>query len=357
MDVTSQLEQLAEPQVTARLHELLASARQRLSPWQRREMALWDEAGPFERSLLKGIRADLTEGARIRDHHATFSRRERSRAAASDDGPYAGLPPVLALATTKPAIASAVLWTWFGTRDADFASHLIQIVRERAGLPGLRRRISADDPALPTTGASLPTLVTWLADRQVEDACAWIEGIPAPFGPDDATTLADQRAAVERARTAAPRVSADEIAGFLRRAASFLVQISIGGQDPLGFPLGREVQLDADPPLERRIAIAAWARRSGHRISVRGPLFVLAIPVEAPWPLRLELIAAEPGHGQGGGPALLLRLDAGGTITVTAPAPVTLCLPGEPPAERGRRFERWLAIAYPHATQPWRAWS
>jgi hypothetical protein len=152
-------------------------------------------------------------------------------------------------------------------------------------------------------------------------------------------------------------VTPEELAGFARRAAAFLVQLSAQGHDPLGFPLARDVELDVDPPLDRRIALAAWARRAGHQIGLRGQMQVLAIPVHAPWPLRLELIGAELGIGTCGGLGLFLRLDAGGTVPVIEHAPVMLILPAEPARDRGRRFERWLSGAYLQAVNAWHRWS
>lgn len=357
MDVAAVFERVAEPAETARLRELVTYARGTFTPWQAREMALWDGNAPFERSLIKGIRQHAGDGARIREQVHLFARHRTRYEAPGGEDRFDGIPAVLAAAASQPAVASALVWHWFRDRDADLASHFIHLVRERAALPGLRRRLVADEQALREAGANLPALAVRFADRQLEDACAWIEGVPAPHGPRDGATLAIQEAAIAEHRRAAPRISDDELAGFAQRAATFLVQLSAHGRDPVGFPLAREVSLDTDPAIERRIAIASWARRSGHRISPRGRMFVLAIPIGAPWPLRLELVAADVGHGQCGGTGLLLRLDGGGTIAVISHAPILLCLPEEPAADRGRRFERWLAVAYPQATEAWRAWS
>jgi hypothetical protein len=85
-------------------------------------------------------------------------------------------------------------------------------------------------------------------------------------------------------------------------------------------------------------------------------MFVVRIAVSAPWPLRLELIAAELGVGACGGLGLLLRLHGDAPVAVER-APVLLCFPGEPTEERGPRFERWLSDAYPAATRAWQVWS
>ena len=131
--------------------------------------------------------------------------------------------------------------------------------------------------------------------------------------------------------------------------------ISLSG---CGGPRPRRSAANADPALARRVEICAWARRAGHLISPRGTLMVVAISIKAPWPWRLELIAAEPGHGASGCLALLLRLaqEGHGTPVATARAPALLLVPDETDEERGARFERWLAIAYAHATAEWRAW-
>lgn len=349
------LQRLAEPPLTARLHALLATARETLTPWQRAELARSGDTGPFDRSHVQALGADLDHPARIRVHHAQLVRR-RKRPARVEPDAFDRIPSLFAHAATRPSIVSAAVWASFGEVDPELASMLVHLVRGRAGLPGLRSELVADDPGVRAAGGRLELLAARFADRQAEDACAWLERIPAPLGPDDGATLSAQHAAIEAARAAAPRIAADVLAGFLRRAASYFVQLSTRGLDPLGFPLGREAQVEASPDVERRIELAAWARRAGNRISPRGQLLVLTLPVLAPWPLRLELIAAELGHGQTGSVVLLLRLDAGGTVAVTSHAPALLCFPGEPPEELGPRFERWLAMAYPQATEAWRAW-
>jgi hypothetical protein len=357
VDVNELVRRLVEPASTARIRALVARVTAEMTPAQRYEMGVWNEMRPFDRTTLKSIRTELHDGAKLRAAAHAFTRDYSGRTPAGNAGAlFDALPVLFAAAVEKPAAASALLWLWFGAYDVDFASHLIHVVRDRAGLPGLHERLRVDDPFFVTVGRDLPALAQRFADRQLDDACAWLEDLPAPYGPDEPSTLAAQRAASEAQRDGAPRIPDDELAGFAQRAATYLVQASMRGLDPIGFPLSREVQLDTDPALDRRIDIAAWARRAGPRISPRGRMFVVSIAIDAPWPVRLELILAEVGHGQGGVTGALLRLDAGGTIAVMDKATVLPCLAGEPVQERGQRFERWLPGAYHEATEAWRAW-
>jgi hypothetical protein len=258
-------------------------------------------------------------------------------------------------APLKPALVSALVWLAVGPRDEELGSHLIQVIRDRAGLPRITSPVRSADVA--AAGEKLSSLMAWFCDRQVADTCARIEAVPVPFGPDDSSTLSSQMAAIARARETTPRVTPTIVAGFARRAAAFLVELSARKLDPLGFALSREVQLEADPPIARRVEIAAWARRAGHLISPPGTMVVLGIAIQAPWSWRLEVVAAEPGHGASGCVALLLRLvSEQRPPPPMARVPALLLVPDEPDDERGARFERWLAIAYPQATSEWRAW-
>jgi hypothetical protein len=349
LDVNALVARLAEPEATARLRTLVAVARERFSAAQRSAMTVWEHAGAFDAVGLTLLRTGPIDVASVRAqlrHHAA------RRGEAPSEGELDAVPWLLSQASAKPAVVSALLWSQLRGIDPRFRSHLLQFVCERAGVPRLRRRVT--EAELVASG-DLPAMVAWFGDRIVEDACTWIEQAPPPL--DDEATLAAQAAAVEAARAGAQRIEIQELAGFAQRAAAFLVHLSVRGLDPLGFPLGREVQLEQDPPLPRRLEIAGWAQRSGHLVALRGRMFVIGIPVHAPWPLRLELLAVELGRGACGGLGLLLRLHGGGGIAVTEAAPVLLCFPGEPPEERGPRFERWLSAAYPQAAQQWQAWS
>lgn len=357
MDVKQQLERVAEPAITTLVRAQLDRVDARMTPWQRDQLLRWNEARPFAADALNAVRKDVESAQQLRE------RAERFRAAAG--GPQVGdgvaariaeAAAVVAEAASRPAVASALVWSLLANTDEDLAAHLIQIIRERAGLPRVTSKPGREDPGLAAAAANVPALVTWFSDRQVGDACALIEAVPVPHGPEERATLATQIAAIADARTTTPRVAPATFAAFARRVAAFLVELSARELDPLGFTLGREVQLEGDPPLARRVELCAWARRAGHTISPRGALLVLAIPIQAPWPWRLELVAAEPGHGASGCLAILLRIASERAPVVTARAPALLLVPDEPDAERGARFERWLAAAYPHATSEWRAW-
>jgi hypothetical protein len=352
LDVSQIRARIAEPASTARLRALMASVRQRLTDGQGDAMALWEDALPFDGTALAALREAVDDPVALRRQLRAHER--RGHRADGSDAAIDAIPGVLRDAVDRPSVASALLWSWLRLPDGDVASQLLQLVRERAGLPPLRRRIAVDDPALAKAGTSGLALVACFADKIVEDGCAWLEHVPPPL-PVETSTLAAQAAAVEAARAAAARVSLDEYVPFVRRAASFMVQLSRRGVDPLGFALSAEVQLDVDPAGERRREIAAWALRAGHAIAPRGRLVVLSIAATAPWPLALELIAAEPGRGVGG-LALLLRLHGGAAMPVIDRATALLLFPGEPAEERGARFERWLADAYPQAAAAWRPW-
>jgi hypothetical protein len=362
--VTAPVERVAEPVATERLRALLAGARERLTASQRAAIAMWDESRPLDRPTSTALRFGPVDRATLRRLAADLVKRRRAPSRAAPEAAAGGAPGdrfgevarLLDGAAARPAVASALLWSWLAERDGGvFAAHLVQRVRELAGLPGYRRQIAADDERWRPSN-SVAALTDAFADRQIEDACAWMEHVPAPLAAAEAAPLARQQAEIERMRAMAPRESAAEFAPFAQLAATFVVQLSARRLDPLGFPLGRDVELDRDPAVERRIEIAAWARQAGRLVSARGAMFVVRIAVRAPWPLRLELIAAELGVGACGGLGMVLRL-AGDAPVAAEHAPVLLCFPGEPPEERGPRFERWLSDAYPAATRAWRAWS
>jgi hypothetical protein len=357
LDVSDLFTRVAEPVATERLRAMLAGARERLTESQRAAMEARDEQLPLDRATRTGLQVGPTDPGRLRQLAADLAKR-RDLPAAPADTVFDRVPGVLAQAAAHPVAVSAVLWSWLAPHNGAFAVHLVQRVRELAGLPGLQRRLEASDPALEKAG-DVPALVNALLDRQLDDACAWMEHVPPPLAPllGAAASLSRQQAAIEDMRTRAPHEAAAEFAGFASLAATFLVQLSARGLDPLGFSLGREIQLAADPAVDRRLEIAAWALQAGRSLSPRGQMFVVSIPVAAPWPLRLELVAGELGRGACGGLGMVLRLAGEAPVVMTERAPMLLCLPGEPAEERGPRFERWLSEAYPAATRAWRAWS
>lgn len=357
MDVSDLFARVVEPVATERLRALLAGARARLTESQRAAMEARDEQSPLDRATRTGLQIGPIDPLRLRQLAADLARRRDLPAPQADDV-FDRVPGVLAQAAAHPVSVSAVLWSWLAPRNGGaFAVHLVQRVRELAGLPGLQRRLEPSEPAL-QRASGVPALVTALLDRQLDDACAWMEHVPPPLSPlpGDTASLSRQCAAIEDMRARSPREAAADFAGFARLAATFLVQLSARGLDPLGFSLGREVQLDADPAVDRRLEIAAWALQAGRALSPRGPMFVIAIPVAAPWPLRLELVAGELGRGACGCLGLVLRLAGDAPVVMTERAPMLLCFPGEPSEERGPRFERWLSEAYPAATRAWQAW-
>jgi hypothetical protein len=347
MDLAAMIDKLPEPRTTADLGAFVAAARARLAPGQ---LAALDGIARFG-ALQPDVMHAMREGRIDVDALRRFSKR-----LAKDDReqpvPVVRQRPiarVLEHAATKPAVTSAVVWQLLGAHDPAVASHLVQLVRERAGLPTLRRLIAADEPRSLTAQA---LHVPWFVDRQCEDAAAWAEDLPAV----DDETLAATSAANAGQRAAAPRIPRQELVAFLQQAAKLLLHLSTRKLDPLGFPLERNAQLVVDPPLAVRLELATWARRAGHAVCLPGELVIAHIPIRAPWPLALELVAVELGRGICGGAGLLLRIR--GTEVFAAPtrAPMMLCLPGEPIEERGGRCERWLAWAYPHAVDAWRVW-
>lgn len=361
MDVTELLERLAEPAVTARLRIWWGRARATLTAAQREGMRESGGAGAFDPAVMQMLRAELSRGDAVRRVARELAARSGRRGeGAGADPRIDALPLVLGQAAAKPAAMSALVWTWLGASDPELAAHLVHHARELAALPGLRRPLTREDPdlAAATEGGPgrLAHLASHLAELQVDDAAAWLEHVPAPYGRAEAATLAQQVAAIEAARAGAPRLARSEVAGFLRRAAAFFGQLAAQRLDPLGFALAPDASLETDPPLERRLELTRWARRAGHIICPRAPMMVLSIPVAAPWPLALELVATELGRGLDGATAMLLRLAGGGTMGLWRPAPLLVCFADEPADERGARFERWLANAYPHAVDEWRRW-
>ena len=340
MDVARILERTSEPDTTARLQAWLAAARARMTPAQHEAMERWFNASPFDSGAQQAFRADRFDPPLLTQLAKRFAARRDAQPRLPDA--TAAIPEVMRIAHERPATASALVWHVLGATAPELASNLVQAIRERAMLPGLRRRIAAGEP--PATPDS-----TWFADRQLEDAAAWAENVPAPVAP----TLAE---AIERtvAQRAAGGANVHELVPFVRQVASFLLALSRARRDPLGFALATDAQLVADPPLERRLEIAAWARTVQRAVCLRGQMLVLVIGVQAPWPLVLELIACEPGRGASGALGVLLRLRGAAPLPPGPEAPLLLCLPGEPVEQRGARFERWAQRAYPHAVDAWR---
>ena len=355
MDVKALLQTAAEPAMTGRVRELLDRVETRLTPFQRESLALWDDFVPHAAEKLNGLRADVESPDRLRERARRFAVAAGIPSSAFDQR-IDDLCLIVADGATKPAVASSIIWLLLGNLDQEFASLLVQMIRERSGMARLTSPIRNEDLIAAGVTDKLPSLIGFFSDRQVADACLRIESISAPFGVDDVSTLKDQVGVIARVREAEPRVPAALFAAFARRVAAFVVELSARNLDPLGYPLSREVQLEGELSLERRVEIAAWARRAGHAVSPSAAMLVLGIPIQAPWPWRLQLIAGEPGHGVSGCLSLLLRIVAHGTPPSTGRAPAFLLVPDEPDAERGARFERWLAIAYTHATAEWRPW-
>jgi hypothetical protein len=356
VDLSALADTLPEPGVTAHLKRLLEETQKSLTPWQAQAAAI-RRHGSLEPRTLATIRHGWA------DAKALYAAAEELAHRRGDDFPsnamqtLEAVQPILARAHRKPAVTSAVVWCAIGEAHERFAQHVVELIRELAQLPSLRRPLETERFSRDTT--AVRELVVALAERQAEDASTWLEEIPAPFGPESGATLFAQSTRIEELRSEAKRLTTPDFMTFAQRAATFLVQISTRRLDPLGFPLAREVELVHDPKLDHREQIVAWARRAGHRLSLRGRMLVLQIAVESPWPLRLELIAADIGSGQSGATALLLRLagEAGPWPPTSARAPVLLLFAGESPEERGRRFEGWLPDAYARACADWRPWS
>lgn len=344
VDVARVLANVAEPSSSVRLAQWIGSVRARLTQDQRTSMERWFNDVPLDSGALNAFRAnqlDVLTLSRIaqrlgRRDRKTIDLRERASPVAT----------LVASAVNRPAVTSTIIWHLLGATEPELASHLIHAIRERAGLPGLRRRIEpAELPVKPE--------VTWFDDRQTEDAAAWAEKIPAPI----ATTLADAIAHVE-AQRASSNTQVTKLVPFLQRTASFILTLSTQKVDPLGFALSRNARLVVDPPLTTRMDVAAWGRSVDRMLSLRGQMAILGIDVVSPWPLTLEIIATDLGRGASGALGVVMRLRGDVALPPTAEAaPVLLCMPDEPMEVLGGRFERWSQRAYPHAIDPWRAFA
>jgi hypothetical protein len=336
MDVTA----LVEPASTAAAQALFARARSRLAPSQRSAMDWWSGVRPFDAAVLRRLRDGECDLDSLRTYVAKLERTRSTNAAI--DPRAAELSRLLQFAAERPCVVSAIIWQWLGAQHSELAAHVVQSVRERAGLPDMSRRHTSD------VGVDVDAF----ADRQLEDVARWFEHVPPP----EAKTLAEAITATEAQRDVADRIDIVDLATFMRQSARFFHVLSQRSLDPLGFSLAREAQLRVELPLDERLELAAWARDANHTICARGRIVVLRIAIDAPWPLALELIAADLGRGVCGGAGLLLRLSGDVTIRCASAQPLLLCLPGEPIEQLGARFERWLSRAYPAAVDVWRRW-
>jgi len=340
MDVNTILAR--EPASSARLQRWLEVVRARLAPAQLAAMERWGNTAPFAAGAQAAFRDGQVDVTTLMNVAHQLGRAPRDRAWLAER--TGELPRVFEAARERPAVASALVWNWLGEAEPQLASNLVQAIRERAGLPGLRRRLEVAE-------APSAVDVAWFGDRQVEDAAAWLEHVPAPH----AATLSATIAAIE-AQRAAVATPITELAPFLRQVASFVVLLSTRALDPLGFPLSRDVSLVLDPPLAQRVELASWARSVQRAPCLRGQMIVMTLAVAAPWPLALEVIASELGSGTSGAFGVVMRLRAEVALPPGPQVPLLLCVPGEPIEERGARFERWSQRAYPHAVDAWRAW-
>jgi hypothetical protein len=333
----------SEPRSTQLLREMLDATRTRLDEKQLATMERWFYDAHFDSGVLQALRSGEHSLAALRELAAKLTRGRRTEIVLDERSVY--ISRLLDFAPERPAVVSALVWHWIGGAEPALASHLVQAIRKSAGLPGLRQRIRSDEPWSPNTDRAIH--VTWFADRQIEDLGRWCERVPAPL----ADTFAGAIAGTEAQRVVVGE--ATELATFMRQIASFLLQLSIRKLDPLGFPLSREARLAVDPPFEHRLELAEWARTMQRAICLRGMIMVMTIEVAAPWPLALEVIATQLGTGACDGFGVLLRL-RGQVVPAASRAPLFVCMPGETIEERGSRFERWLALAYPHAVDAWR---
>ncbi len=336
---------LPEPPVTQRLRTLLDEVRARLGDAQRRAIDAWNQPRGLDAAVLLRFRNSVDAAAveQMAKRLAYRAKRIAHRVEHSSD-----IREVVDHAAERPAATSAILWRLNGANNASLTSHLIQIVRERAGLPALRQVIHASEP---TVLDGVPQ-VAWFADRQLEDACGWMENVPPPT----VGTLVELADTIAVERTRSQRISIESLVPFVKRAASLFLHLSTRGLDPLGFGLAADAQLDVDPSISQRLEVSHWARSAGRAICPRGHMLTLTIPIQTTAPHVLQLIAAELGNGLCGGLAFLLRLLGPANVPPLSRAPVMLCLPDDTIDERGARFERWLKVAYPHATQAWRVW-
>jgi len=346
VDVSEFLARSIEPVCTAHAKALYGESLARLDSMQRLAMERWSNAVPMQPGVLKALRNDEIDIASLERHAITLDR--SGRCSIGIDSRMSALPLVLSAAVTSPAVASALVWNWL-TSEPNLASHLVQHIRDRAGLPGLRRRIEAGEPR---SMHGDPLHIAWFADRQLDDLARWIEHVPASAG----NTLAAAIENTEAQRAAGRDVRFSDIVPFVRQVASFLLHLSQRDLDPLGFSLAPDAQLDVDPPLEQRLEIAAWARRSRRTLCLRGQLMVMSIAVSAPWYLVLEVIVSELGRGTSPAIGLMLRLRGKVTAPSRSELPLFLCLPTESVDERGARFEHWLSTAYSYAVDEWRPW-
>ncbi len=339
MDVSRILGGVPEPASTVRLQRWMGEVRDRLVPAQRRSMERWFNDAPFDAGALQAFRNGHLDVAVLSQLASRLTRVDRTVRIDENSAPIAR---IFEVAHERPAVASTLVWHLLGATAPELASHLIQGIRERARLPGLRNPIASAEIVNKLDTA-------WFEHRQIEDTATWMENIPT--APAD--TLADAIAQTE-AQRAATGTSITELVPFVRQLASFLLSISTASLDPLGFALSSDAQLVADPPLAKRIEIATWARSAHRSICLRGQLMVMSIGVKAPWPLALEVITCELGRGSSGAFGILLRLSSDVTVPSPTQAPLFLCIPDEPIQQRGARFERWSQRAYPHAVDAWR---
>lgn len=344
MDVDRILAGVPEPATAARLVQWVGNVRSRLTAEQRTAIDRWFNDVPLDSGAQNAFRANQLDIDTLSRLAHRLGRREREPVRLGEKA--APIARVLESARERPTVASTIVWHLLGSTEPELASHLIQSIRERAGLPGIRQRIErAEIPSKPD--------ISWFDDRQMEDAAVWAENIPAPI----ATTLAGTIERVEEQRASA-NVQITSLVPFLRRVASFVLTLSKGGLDPLGFALSPNAQLVADPPLSKRIEVATWSRSVGRTMSLRGQMLIASIDVASPWPLVLEVIASDLGRGASGAFGIAMRLRGEAALPPTPqPAPLLLCIPGEPIELLGARFERWSQRAYPHAVDAWRGFA
>jgi hypothetical protein len=342
VDVNRILASTSEPATSTGLLRWVDGVRKRLVPEQLSAMERWFNDSPFDAAAQQAFRAGRLDTAAL-SFYAQRLGRNKPRALRVD---ASSIARVFDVAHERPALASTLVWHLLGTDEPELASNLIQSIRERARLPGLRHRIEkAELPSKPE--------LSWFDDRQLEDAAEWAEHIPAP----PALTLAAATAAVEAQRATAS-VQIAVLVPFVQRIASFLLSLSKSSLDPLGFRLSPEAQLVVDPPLPRRVEIVRWGRTVGRTLCLRGQMMIMSIGVAAPWPLALELVTSELGRGATGALGIVMRLRGDVSLPPSAqPARVLLCLPGEPFETLGARFERWSLRAYPHAVDVWRGYA
>src|SRR5574338_1698517 len=163
VDVSEFLARSSEPVCTAHAKVLYGESLARLDSRQRLAMERWSNSVPFQPSVLKALRNDEIDIASLERHAIRLDRSGRD--SIRIDGRMSALPLVLSAAATSPAVASALVWNWLAS-EPDLASHLVQHIRERARLPGLRRRIEAGEPR---SMHGDPLHTAWFAGRQLDD--------------------------------------------------------------------------------------------------------------------------------------------------------------------------------------------